>query len=185
MLFVVNDRRNPPSRGQPALITVTLNDDRDKLMVVDIATGEELSLQRKGDHWQFTDTIDPAWYRIYAAVPDERAYAGPGPLPAGPKLLDVRASRAAEGGVQLRWKLPFDDWVGCDVARYRIYRGPAEGRMQLLDEIDGRIVEGGGGVVDRYHDLSAETGRTYVYALQTVSPLRRAGPMSRPVPVGP
>lgn len=184
MLFVVNDRREPAGEGRPNEVTVSIADGAEGLRVIDIDTGREVEARRTDAGWEFGDTIPAAWYRIYAVVPGGEDYDGPAPLPPGPDVENLRASRA-DGGVRLRWDLTFEDWVGCDLARYRIYRAAAGGDEKLLADIPGRIFEGPGGVVREYVDEDAEEGERHFYRVQTVTPLRRRGPLSERVGVGP
>jgi hypothetical protein len=193
MVFVVNDKRtySDPERGGsqedkglPNDVDILVRDRADGLRVIDIDTGEEPRLVRGDGGWHIRDTVGPAWYKIYAVVKNGTPYKGPAPLRAGPEVVGLTASRRKAGReVLLKWKLPFDDWVGCDVARYRIHRGAARAKPSLLADVEGRIMTGPGGVVTSYVDSTAEAGAEYVYRLQTVTPLRRPGPLSEAVSV--
>ena len=111
-------------------------------------------------------------------------WPGPGPLSDGPEVRELRVERQPKtGAISLTWKLPFQDWVGCDIARYLVYRSEDGGPQKLLADIPGRICTGAGGVVTSYTDESARPGQTYT--IRTVTPLRREGPVSDEVEVGP
>lgn len=186
MLFAVNDNRVAADPGRPERenksmpleVEIVVRDQTPGLRVRRLDTGAELPLTAAADGFRFTDTIEPAWYRLYAVLKPGEAWPGPPPLPAGPAVTALKAGRAKDGGVQLAWGLPFDDWVGCDVARYRIYRAEADGESALLADIEGRLCTGPGGVVDSWRDDSARPGIRYRYRIRTVGPLRREGPLS-------
>jgi len=191
-LFVVNDLRKAPegsrvaSLGVPNKVDILVRDKREDVRVLNIDTGANARLERREDGWHIMDTIGPAWYRIYAVLGKGETWPGPGPLSAGPEIRELRAERQPKkGAVRLTWKLPFEDWVGCDIARYLIYRSEDGAELKLLADISGRIVTGGGGVINSYLDESARPGHTYTYAIRTVTPLRREGPMSEEVKIGP
>jgi hypothetical protein len=149
-----------------------------------VDTGGDVRLVRKNDGWHILDTLEPAWYRIYGVVKEGEKWRGPGPLPEGPPVLNLTAIREARGGgVRLDWSLPFEDWVGCAVARYRIYRGGG-GEPTLLTEIHGRVMRGPSELVSSYVDDTAVAGKKHTYRVQVVTPLRRLGPLSEPATVG-
>jgi hypothetical protein len=186
MLFVVNDKREPYDKGRPNEVEILVRDRSDGLRVIEIDSGDDMTLARHKEGWTFRDTVPPSWYRIYAVVKPGQAYQGPPPLGPGPAVLAFAARRdPAEGAVVLNWKLPFEDWVGCDVQWYRIFRGEAGAESKLIEEIYGRVPEDAGGVVTEYRDRTAEAGKTYTYRVQIITPLRREGPLSDPATVRP
>jgi len=193
MLFVVNDLRTYSAgesaledKGLPNEVDILIRDTQDGLRVIDIDTGEDVELVRRDDGWHIADTIEPAWYKIYAVLKKGETWDGPGPLAAGPEVLKLKAARnGGAGGVKLTWELPLDDWLGCDVARYLIHRAEGDDKQALLADVPGRIFTGAGGVVTSYVDATARAGKSYVYTVSTVTPLRREGPRSTPAKVTP
>ena len=188
VLLAVNDQRTyPPGReakglasvGQPNEITVLVRDRRAGLRVLDVDTGRELPLTATADGATFRDTLGAAWYGLYAVLAPGETWDGPGPLPPAPTIATLTAAREPGGaGVRLAWTLPFTDWVGCDLARYRVFRAEGDAAPAPLAEIEGRILTGSGGVVTTWIDTTAAAGKPYRYQLRSVSPLRREGPLS-------
>ncbi len=172
----------PPAAnvGVPAEIEVLIRDSTAGLTVVDIDTGRVIKPEPCDAGHKFKDTVPGAWYRIYAVAQPGQKYQGPPPLAKAPGVNQVTAARASDG-IQLQWKTDVPDWLGCEVQWYRIYRGEANVSPQLVKEIYGRTVDGGGGLVESYLDREAAPGRAYKYQVQAVSPLRIEGSMSSPV----
>jgi hypothetical protein len=164
-------------KGVPADIEVFIRDGAAGLSVVDIDTGQPLKLEACPDGQKFKDSIPGAWYKIYAVVKPGQAYQGPPPLKPAPAIAQLAAARGA-GGSKLEWKADVQDWVGCDVQWFRVYRGEGSAEPKLLKEIYGRIPEGAGGLVTNFVDETAKAGTAYTYRIQAVSPLRVAGPLS-------
>ncbi len=169
----------PALAGVPADVEVFIRDTGAGLTVIDIDTGLEMKLSPAPDGQKFKDTIPGAWYRIYAVIKPGETYQGPPPLTAAPGATQLTAARA-DSGVRLQWKIDVQDWVGCDVQTFRIYRGEGSAAPKLLQEIYGRQVEGPGGLIDTFTDNEAGAGKSYAYQIQAVSPLRIAGPLSAP-----
>ena len=188
VVFVVNDLRTAREKsakletdGLPNRIDILIRDHRDRVRVLNIDTGTAAETVRRDDGWHVIDTLEPAWYRLYAVLGPGEQWPGPGPLPPGPPVDGLEAAwDAGAEAVRLSWRLPFRDWVGCDVARYRIYRGEDGQQPDLLAEIEGRILTGPGGVVTSYLDLQTKAGSRCTYQVATVTPLRRSGPRSEP-----
>ncbi len=181
VLFVVNDRRDEAGTGLANEVTCVVRDKTAGLRVIDVDTGQDVALRPDPEGYRFSDTVGPAWYKLYAAIPPGKKWTGPGPLPAGPDVMKLTAARGADG-VRLTWKLPFDDWAGCDVQRYRIHRAEADGVFRQIAEVAGRVMDGGGGIVTEYLDTAAPAKRCR-YRVQTVTPLRRPGALSQPATV--
>lgn len=185
VLFVVNDKRgrsdansSSEDKGLPNPVDILVRDTSDGLRVLDLDTGQDAKILRKDDGWHILDTLEPAWYKMYAVLKKGENWEGPAPLPPGPEVKNLSAARDADGGaVRLTWQLPIEDWVGCDVARYRVYRAEGEQEPTLLADIPGRIFTGPGGLVNSYVDTTAERGKAYAYRVCTVTPLRREGPL--------
>lgn len=171
-------------KGVPAEIEVVVRDSAAGLRVLDIDTGQTMKLEPCPEGQKFKDSIQGAWYKIYAVVKPGQAYQGPPPLKPAPAIAQLTAARVG-GGVKLDWKTDVQDWVGCDVQWYRVYRGDGAGEPKLLKEIYGRIPEGAGGLVCTFVDETAQAGAPYSYKVQAVSPLRLAGPLSDAAAVKP
>ena len=151
VLFAVNDKRQPYNKGVPNKVTFLVRDKSEGLKIIDIESGKEMKLTSTPDGQTFTDTLGPAFYGLYAVLKKGEAWKGPGPQPKGPAILNVKAARDAKaGGVRVSWGLPFKDWVGCDVARYRVYRSEGSAAPAQIADIHGRIYRGGGGVVTSF-----------------------------------
>jgi len=190
MLLVVNDKRGPSDAEKPDQEDQGRDNEAEFVIreagqiarVLDIDTGEEMKIARAEDGWRFCDVVPAAWYKIYAVVRKGQKFQGPGPLASAPAIEALKAERDAKtGAVVLSWKSPVDDWVGCDVQWYRIYRGQGEAETEFLAQIDGRITTGPGGLITQYTDASARAGAAYVYRIQAITPLRRLGPLSEKV----
>ena len=185
VVMVVNDLRRPAGApgtvenvGVDNSVEIVIRDATPGLRAVNIDTGKEMPLVRRGEGYVLSDTVPGAWYRLYAVLKPSQTWDGPGPLKPAPALKTLAAA-AKPDGVQLTWTLPFDDWVGCDVAGYRVHRDDGGG-IRLLADIPGRILSGPGGVVTSYLDATAAPGRQYTYQVQAVSPVRTLGPLSPP-----
>ncbi len=177
-------KRQVAAKGVANEVHLVIHDPRPDLRAINIDTGEPVKMTREKDGWHVRDTIEPAWYRLYAILGEGETWQGHGPLPAGPGIRDLSAERKA-GGVHLSWKLPFDDWVGCDVQWYRLYRAAPGGKPDLLAEVYARELQGPGGLVTSYADTTAKPDGAYRYQVQAVTPLRRPGPLSEAAAVGP
>jgi|GEM_PF-3493436 len=192
MLFVVNDlrayegeNRKLETKGLANDVDILIRDQRESLRVINIDTGKEVKLDRRSDGWHISDTLEPAWYRIYAVLSGDQSWSGSGgtgPLPAAPAVQNLKVARHAQG-MRLSWRLPIDDWVGCDVQWYKVFRGGQGEQPTLLKQIYGRILNGPGGVVTEFIDETAKRDGRYTYQVQAISPLRRPGPISAVVGV--
>jgi hypothetical protein len=175
-----SDPGPPPAvAGVPADIEVFVRDTTAGLKIIDIDTGREMKLAPAPGGQTFKDVIPGAWYRIYAVVKPGESYQGPPPLKPAPAIAQLATTRD-DSGVKLHWKTDVQDWVGCDVQSFRIYRGEGSEAPRLLKEIYGRKVEGPGGLVETFADGEMRAGKSCVYQVQAVSPLRVAGPLSAP-----
>ncbi|MCZ7645320.1 MAG: hypothetical protein M5U26_08550 [Planctomycetota bacterium] len=184
LAFLVNDLRQGQGEdgavehlGVDNEVELRVRDERDGLKALDLDTGEELKFAKAEGGWKLVTTVPAAWYKLIAILGPGESWKGAGPLPAAPAVTALEAAREG-AGVKLSWKLPFDDWVGCDVERYELLRGEAGAEPAKLVEIDGRNMTGPGGVVTEYLDATAKAGTVYVYQLRALSPLRTAGPLS-------
>ncbi len=186
VVMIVNDKREfdgasyrkVEDKALPNQVDLLIRDKAADLTVRNIETGETLDAVRKADGWHVADTIEPAWYRLYAVLKNGQTWPGPARAPAAPAIQDLKAAPAEDKGVQLTWRVDVEDWVGCDLQWVRIYRGEEGAAPVLLAEIYGRPVSGPGGLVTAYTDRTSETGKRYTYRVQGVSPLLRPGAMS-------
>jgi hypothetical protein len=184
LVFVVNDRRDPPERGQPNPLEILIRDPRDGLRVVDVDTGSAVEAERTGEGYVVKDRLPPAWYRLYAVLAPDESCADLPPLEPGPAVLDLSAvPDKAKGAVALSWRLSLQDWMGCDVQWYELERTPAGSGTPVLERIHARPLEGWGGLVTSYTDRAAKPGEACRYRIRTVTPLRRAGLWSEAVAV--
>jgi len=189
IVFAVNDLRREEDfpgiladKGLPNEVDLLIRDRRPRLRVIDLDSGEDVAAVRQEDGWHVRETIEPAWYRMFVVLGEGETWTGPPPLPPAAAVQEFAAAREAAGGVRLSWKLPFEDWVGCDVARYRVFRADGGASPALLADIQGRILTGAGGLVTSWLDSAAVAGTRCEYQIQAVTPLRRPGPMSDRVP---
>ncbi|MBS3764199.1 MAG: HEAT repeat domain-containing protein, partial [Planctomycetes bacterium] len=81
IIFVVNDRREPYSQGKANEIDIRIRDEREGFRIRDLATGENAELVREEDGYHIRDTLEPAWYKIYAVIGSDQEWEGAGPLP--------------------------------------------------------------------------------------------------------
>jgi len=183
LIFAVNDKRKysrhrvMEDQGVANPVEFLIRDDRKDLQAIDIDTGQTFGLESAENGWLLKDTLPAAWYRLYLITPKgtKSPYT---PLPAGPTVTDLHAHWNPHGHVELSWKLPDEEWVGSDLQTYRIFR--SEGKDPGISwEISARPLQGAGGILTRYLDESAKTGKTYRYQVQAVTALRRHGTMSK------
>ncbi|GMV81258.1 MAG: hypothetical protein AMXMBFR7_24420 [Planctomycetota bacterium] len=187
--FVVNDLRKsngeaggPESLGVDNDLELLIRDEREGLRARDIESGEELALAKSSDGWRVKLNVPAAWYRLIAILGPNEQWTGPKPLAQGPELLEPTATREATG-VKLAWKLPFADWMGCDIERYEVLRAEGDAEPVALAVIPGRIMTGPGGVVTEYLDTTAHAGQAYSYRLRTLTPLRQKGALTNVIRV--
>ncbi len=177
LLFAVNNKRSDNyRRGVGSKAEFIINDKTPGLRVIDISTGRQLTTTQKGNTTVFTDTMPPAWYRIYQVLKPGQQSDLP-KLPVGPKVTTLTAKKSKEG-VTLKWAVDVKDWVGCNVQWVRIHRAAGNGKPTALKQIYARDVRGPGGLITEFVDDTAKPGTTYTYQIQTVTPLRIDGPLS-------
>lgn len=172
------DTGPPPAlTGAPVDVEVFVRDTAAGLKVIDIDTGAEMKLTAATGGQKFKDTIPGAWYRIYAVIKPGETYHGPPPLKAAPAIAQCTVAFGT-AGAHLQWKTGVQDWVGCDVQSFRIFRGEGSAPPTLLKEIYGHPVTGPGGLIDTFIDTETRAGAAFCYQVQAVSPLRIPGPLS-------
>ena len=191
LAFLVNDKRKSSEGatgseriGVDNEVELFIRDQREGLRGLDVESGEELKLAKTDGGWKLSVLVPAAWYRLVAVLEPGKTWKGPGPLPAAPEIKALAVKREGPG-VKLAWELPFADWVGCDVERYELQRAAGAAEFQTLTMLDGRIMQGPGGVSTSFKDETAKPGTAWAYRLRAISPLRTSGPWSAKAEVRP